>query len=88
MIDKQKILNDLNEYFEYTGKITVDDLTDKVSVAGPVYLKSTIKHTKLPVQFAVIGGDFDCSRNSLQTLIGSPISVGGGFYFENNSLKI
>jgi hypothetical protein len=94
MIDKQKILNDLTEYFTYDGKITIDDRTGKVSViyrycseGGDVYLKEDIKHAKLPVQFAVVDGDFDCCNNHLKTLVGAPKSVGGGFYCNDNLLE-
>jgi hypothetical protein len=87
MIDKEKILNDLNEYFDYNGKVTVDDQTGKVSVTGCVELKTDIKHTRLPVQFAVVGGHFFCYNNSLKTLAGAPKSVGGNFSCHKNSLK-
>jgi hypothetical protein len=87
MIDKQKILNDLNKYFLYTGEITIDDNTGKVSVTGDVELKTYIKHTKLPVQFAVVGGNFGCYNNSLETLVGAPQRVGGNFYCSANPLE-
>jgi hypothetical protein len=86
MIDKQKILNDLNEYFDYNGKVTVDN-TGKVSVTGYVDLRSNIKHTKLPLQFGSVGGYFDCSNNSLQILTGAPQRVGGYFSCSKNRLE-
>jgi hypothetical protein len=87
MIDKQQILNDLKEYFDYNGKVTIDDNTGKVSVTGDVYLNEDIKHTKLPVQFGVVGGYFDCINNSLETLTGAPKSVGGFLNCSDNSLE-
>jgi hypothetical protein len=87
MIDKEKILNDLNEYFDYNGKVTVDDQTGKVSVTGCVELKEDIKHTRLPVQFAVVGGHFFCYNNSLKTLAGAPQRVGGYFSCSKNRLE-
>lgn len=48
MIDKQKILADLNKYFTRSGEITIDDQTGKVSVTGDVNLRSSIKHAQMP----------------------------------------
>jgi hypothetical protein len=87
MIDKEQIRRDLKEYFTYYGKVTVDDQTGKVSVIGDVYLNEDIKHTKLPVQFGSVGGDFYCDENSLETLTGAPQRVGGDFYCDENSLE-
>jgi hypothetical protein len=87
MIDKKQILNDLKKYFDYNGKVTIDDQTGKVSVTGYVYLRKNIKHTTLPVQFGTVGGDFYCSDNLLETLVGTPQRVGGTFYCDKNSLE-
>jgi hypothetical protein len=86
MIDKEQILNDLNKYFYYDGEVTIDDQTGKVSVTGDVGCKSN-GTTGLPVQFAVVGGDFYCSGSSLSTLTGAPRRVGGHFFCYNNSLN-
>ena len=42
--------------------------------------------TELPLKFNKVTGNFDCSRNSLTSLEGSPESVGGKFYCEYNNL--
>jgi hypothetical protein len=84
----QKILADLDKYFTYTGEITIDDNTGKVSVTGNVYLGSSdIKHERLPVQFGDVGGNFYCINNSLSTLVGAPRWVGGNFYCIINLLE-
>ena len=42
--------------------------------------------TNIPLKFAKIIGDFECDRNQLTTLKGSPTSVGGGFDCSGNKL--
>ena len=42
--------------------------------------------TKLPLRFGKVTGQFDCSKNNLTTLKGSPIAVGLGFWCGWNNL--
>jgi hypothetical protein len=42
--------------------------------------------TSIPLKFGIVTGDFICSYNKLTSLDGSPKSVGGGFYCDNNKL--
>ena len=42
--------------------------------------------SKIPLKFAKVTGDFECDRNQLTTLKGSPKSVGGNFYCHSNQL--
>jgi hypothetical protein len=42
--------------------------------------------TKLPIQFGIVGGCFDCSFNKLTSLIGSPKIIDGYFYCYDNEL--
>lgn len=57
----------------------------KVNVDGNVRL-SEKGLTKLPVNFGVVTGYFDCYNNQLTTLEGAPNSVGGNFNCSNNQL--
>jgi hypothetical protein len=41
--------------------------------------------TELPIKFNNVTGLFDCARNSLTSLNGSPITVGGDFYCSYNT---
>jgi hypothetical protein len=41
---------------------------------------------KIPVQFGIIKGDFNCSNNKLDSLKGSPHSVGVSFFCHKNRL--
>lgn len=43
--------------------------------------------SKLPLQFNIVSGDFDCSTNALISLEGSPKEVGGFFDCQNNKLE-
>lgn len=60
-----------------------EDLT--VDVAGSVYLRNK-NLFKIPVQFGVVDGDFDISKNYLKSLKGSPHTV-RDFYCTDNELK-
>ena len=42
--------------------------------------------SKIPLKFAKVIGDFECNRNQLTTLKGSPKSVGGNFECSDNKL--
>ena len=42
--------------------------------------------SKLPFKFNVVSGYFDCSKNKLTTLEGSPKKVGGSFWCHHNQL--
>ena len=42
--------------------------------------------TKIPLKFNKVYGYFDCERNKLTTLLGSPEYVGGGFHCYDNNL--
>ena len=56
---------------------TIND-DGSIDVGGDVYLQAY--HIKeLPLTFNKVTGSFNCSRNSLTTLKGSPKSVGGRF---------
>jgi hypothetical protein len=42
---------------------------------------------KIPIQFGIVGGNFNLSYNNLTSLKGSPRKVGVNFYCNNNHLK-
>src|SRR5574343_325334 len=51
------------------------------------YVNLYNKHlTKLPLKFNKVNGGFDCARNKLTTLEGSPVEVNGSFWCHNNEL--
>jgi hypothetical protein len=60
-------------------------IDDVVNVNGDVNLP-LINLTKIPVQFGVVTGSFNCEHNKLQTLEGCPREVGGYFSCNNNKL--
>jgi len=57
---------------------TIND-TGTVTVDGDVNLRNK-RLTKIPVQFRIVYGDFNCHYNNLKSLNGSPREVGGGFF--------
>ena len=50
-----------------------------ISGLGLTTLPASLKNLK-------IGGNFDCSRNLLKSLVGAPVSVGGSFFCSFNKL--
>ncbi len=60
-----------------------EDLT--VDVAGSLYLERK-GLTEIPVQFGIVTGEFDCSRNSLSSLKGAPHTVFDDYNCSRNSL--
>ena len=85
MVDKDKIMALLKQYFTTTGTITVSD-EGLVSCTGWVHLKTGRIHERLPVAFDRVTGSFVCSENQLKTLEGAPTSVGGDFICYYNRL--
>ena len=86
MVDKDKIMALLKQYFTTTGTITISD-EGLVSCTGDVHLKRELKHERLPVSFDRVDGWFLCHSNRLETLAGAPQSVGDTFWCVNNRLK-
>jgi len=56
-----------------------------VDIDGDVFLYNE-GLTKLPIKFNHVSGNFNCSKNNLTTLEGSPQSVGGNFWCDGNEL--
>ena len=83
MVDKAEILKTLKINFDINGDITIAD-DGRVSVTSGVELRGN--HSHLPVQFDIVGGNFDCGYADLQSLKGSPTKVGGAFGCSNNQL--
>ena len=63
---------------------TIND-DGSIDVDGNVNL-SYIGLTELPLTFNKVTGYFDCGKNRLTSLKGSPKWVGGFFYCDNNQL--
>ena len=74
---------------EICEKYTISNYTIKddgtVDVDGSVYI-DYCNLTKLPLKFGTVTGWFNCSRNLLTTLEGSPKRVFGTFTCNNNQL--
>ena len=58
---------------------------ESIDVDGSVILSSELL-TIIPIKFGTITRDFDCDRNQLTSLEGSPKKVGGYFDCHNNQL--
>jgi hypothetical protein len=69
-------------YFDIHGTYELKD--GLYNVTGDVELIKKVE--KLPVKFGKVTGSFDCDRNNLKSLDGSPISVGFNFYCYANNL--
>ncbi len=61
--------------------------TGKVDVKGNFNCQGQHLRDFRGIEFGVVSGTFDCSSNSLTSLIGSPVSVGGSFICSVNSLN-
>ena len=83
MVDKDKILMNLKKFFHYQGSIDIDN-QGLVSCRGDVQFLAG--GNKLPVQFAVVEGDFRAVRRGLSTLVGAPHTVKGHFICMNNPI--
>lgn len=57
----------------------------KLNVKGDVDLGS-LRLQRLPFEFGVVTGSFNCYNNNLTNLEGSPSEVGGDFACNNNKL--
>ena len=83
MVDKEEIKQQFNLFFDISGIMTVAD-DGKVNVTGTVELRGT--HSHFPVQFDIVGGNFECYHAGLHSLQGSPSKVKNGFDCTNNQL--
>jgi hypothetical protein len=84
-----KLFEDFSEIDAICKRYRIENYTinpdGTVDVDGGVSLVDR-EFKKLPLQFGRITGIFDCSRNQLTTLEGSPKEVGGDFYCSSNQL--
>jgi len=88
----------LTGYKIYENKSRIDDICRKYTIInytikpdGSIDVDGSVdinkcKLEKLPLKFGHVTSYFDCSKNYLQTLEGSPDSVGGDFYCSDNEL--
>jgi hypothetical protein len=76
-------IDEICEKYEIENYTINDDGT--IDVNGNVDLDRKYL-TELPLRFNKVTGYFDCTKNNLTTLKGSPIWVGGYFYCSENSL--
>ena len=76
-------IEEICEKYEIINYTIKDDGT--VDVDGSVYL-DYCNLTELPLKFGTVTGWFNCSRNLLTTLEGSPKVVYGSFTCNNNQL--
>ena len=77
---------DIDEICKKYGITDYNINTDgSIDVDVNVYL-SNKKLAKLPLKFNKVNGYFNCSRNNLTSLEGSPVEVNNGFYCHKNEL--
>jgi hypothetical protein len=62
------------------------NLDNTVDVGVSVYIFDIKTMYNIPIQFGIVGGSFDCYRNNLLSLKGSPIKVGGSYDCNSNQL--
>ena len=85
MVDEQEIKRLLSLHFNTSGKITISN-DGRVS-CDIAELKDWKKVEHLPVKFLTVSEHFNCSKNNLKSLNGSPENVGTHFFCENNQLE-
>jgi hypothetical protein len=83
MVDVLKIKELLDKHFDIFGTVHVDPETGVVDVEGKVLAKFM---KQMPVQFGTVTGTFTCSENRLESLVGSPHTVGKDFGCGKNRL--
>jgi hypothetical protein len=83
VVDLDEIRATVYKNFDIVGPITVHD-NGVVDVKHHAML---LKHLpKMPVQFGTVGGNFTCEDCDLQTLWGSPHTVGGEYNCLGNNI--
>lgn len=93
--DLQKSIREKIEYLIQTGGITVSRVSFDILLDGSVVWDGNVKINrkgltgdgKIPLTFALINGDFDCSNLGLTTLENSPKLVYGEFNCSDNNLR-
>ena len=89
---KQFIKESKTDIHSICSEYGINDYTinpdGSIDVDGSVILSYVFERgeTKIPLKFAKVIGDFECDRNQLTTLKGSPKSVGGNFECSGNKL--
>lgn len=84
MLTKNQIKHIIKRYRIKLDRFTIKE--DVIDVYGDVEITNTSLR-KLPLRFGKVSGNFICSRNKLQSLIGAPSYVGGHFNCYGNQLK-
>jgi hypothetical protein len=84
MVDVNAIQELLDKNFEIKGTIHIDPNSGTVDVEGHAMLEKKIK--QMPVQFGTVTGSFTCTENRLESLVGSPHTVGKDFSCGHNRL--
>lgn len=84
--DPHEVEERLKKHFRVSGDYEVnDDLS--VTVNGSVKFFTDRALTRLPVRFRKVLGNFSVNDSWLETLDGSPLSVGGSFKAQNCELN-
>lgn len=86
-MDRKHVLSLFEEHFTYDGRVGVT-ASGKVKVELDAVLNNRYYKgfTRLPVDFASVGGTLSISNNNLKTLSGCPENVGNGFDCDDNEL--
>ena len=79
----ERSIEDWCNYYNINSYTIIDNI---INVARNVYI-SNINSEKIPVQFGIVNGSFNCSYNKLISLNGCPKEVGGYFDCSNNELS-
>lgn len=87
MADVDKIQKLLHKHFDYTGRVSIDKESGRVSCSASMNLKKDVKVAQLPVEFDDINGHFNCEDNYLTSLKGAPVQTGLYFSCKNNPLE-
>lgn len=82
--DKTTVRQLLNEYFGWESTLFTIHDTGVVDAHGSILLSK--ETSRLPVRFGVVGGNFLCHRNKLETLEGCPHTVLETFDCSENQL--
>ncbi len=69
-----------------TGTWRFDEVSGLVNIKGSIDFPDRGFLDFNGINFGRVSGDFDCSSNELETLEGSPVSVGGSFLCGRNRL--
>jgi hypothetical protein len=75
----------IEDWCRKLGLVNYEIIDGVLNANGSVFISSNI-YDKIPIQFGVVIGNFNCGHNFLVSLNGSPVKVSGNFYCNSNNL--